>query len=387
MGECNDRRPLVAWLIFVYDTTAEKPYPLKRKWYRFDYDKASDDETAAVLGLVSHDRLDPSCDDTALESDQATERLCLSGGEVFPSPEIIHYRHLFVPVEEAELNSHIPGADGFLTVMLRPDSYFEDENEKPISFMEVHDREARREGTKETFAIVPDHPETILRFGPAQPIRPDLWSQRDADLLAQFFDTYNDLISSKWLHSRCEVVSSGTGVHAALLPLHEDCMSVILPFRQLYSSGENDNLFNRCCGIHNRHCPPDGAHLRWIQHYKCAFNAYLDRESGPTLVNTKISVRRYLDAFAYGARIVHATSKTNEPQSDLKALLSANASEMVALGYHFALGQLLGYVSHAVPIIRQNVHHWTADLGWPKPTRPVAWELFKYTGGAGPGAA
>ena len=377
MKEVSDkRRPVIAWLILVYDGTAGERFPLKRKWYRFNYEKATDEEAFAVLRLLKWDERDERRQGPELKLGQARVTVSLSVGEPFTRRQILRYRHLFEPVAEENVASKEEALRGFVNVTLPPDDYFEDENEQAISMVEMRDREARRVGGEHAFAIVAGHPESVLRLGPTAPVLKELWSAKDADLLAQFFSTYWFLIRSRWFVTRCEVSPSRGGTGTAVLPVTEDCMSIILPFRQIYSSDGMDDLFNRSCGIHNRHCPKETPHHSWVEHYKKAFNSYLNRTATPLMVKASISTRRYLDAFAYGAGIVHATSKTDEPRADLEALLGNNQKELVVLGYHSILHFLLGYVSQAVPIIQQNAHHWTHGLGWAGSARLAAQDLF-----------
>ena len=97
-------------------------------------------------------------------------------------------------------------------------------------------------------------------------------------------------------------------------------MAVILPFRQLYSKDSADDLFNRCCKIHARHCCPHHAANEWVETYRRAFNAFLDSEESFPVIKTGLPARRYLDAFAYGANLVHATSRKDDPGADLQRL-------------------------------------------------------------------
>jgi len=368
--DTDQARPSIVWLALVYDRTAQERFPLKRRWLRFNYDRATEEEAAQVLRLVCEREQRLEAPPPDLEPGQASVTVELSGGGSFTSPEILRYRHLFdtVPNEES-LCAEAEGAPRIHMVGLAPESYFEDENERSISLTQIFDCEAQKKGERTSVAVVLGQPESILRLGPAKPIRCELWTHDDADLLGRFLATHDYLARSRWIGSRCTVSPSTAGVRKAILPLPEDCMSVILPFRQLYSSGTADDLFNRCCAIHNRHCPKEGPWLWWVGEYKSRFNALLNQVPHIPFVKTSLSSRRYLDTFAYGAGIVHASSKSSIPATDLQELLGANARELVVMGYNFILRTLLGHVSMAACVIRQNVHHWTEDLGWQTPTR------------------
>jgi hypothetical protein len=367
-------RPVISWLILVYDRTAEERFPFKRKWYRFNYDRASDDEIADVLQLVGN-RKEDSLPPMTHEIGETRVSFSIGGAESTDS-RILQYRRLFEFVPEKELSSNIGSPSAFPSVTLPADSYFEDENEKPITLVQVSDEEARRENGEGAFAVVMDHPESVMRCGPATPIRSELWNRGSASLIAQLIEVHDHLRRSRWLMSRCSVTPLSKSEYHAVLPVHEDCMAVILPFRQIYSSDGMDNLFNRCCKLHAQHCPPEHAYSGWVTHYKDAFNKFLNREVEFPLQNTGMPAWRYLDAFAYGARLIHATSRKTDPEKDLNSLLGSHPKPMVVMGYHYILRQLLGYVSLALPVLRQNVSHWISECGWAGDVMPGGRELF-----------
>jgi len=370
MSQIGNDKPLIAWLILVYDRTAEERFPFKRKWYRFDYTRATQEEVRDVLHICGQK------DDTGLPPEQDMKlgdtRVSFQlGGSSGTSTRILQYRHLFEYVpDESRVFSEEEASTSFLSVTLPPDSYFEDENENPITLTQIFDEEARRSGGNDAFAIVMDQPESILRCGPVQPIRPELWRKVSADLMGQLFDVCRQLFHSRWLKSECVVSPDAKGSLQAVLPIREDCMAVILPFRQLYSKGGSDDLFNRCCKIHARHCPASHPMHCWVEEYKKQFNAFLKAPVGFPLNGCTLAARRYLDAFSYGAKVVHVTSRTNTPAEDWDYLLRSFPKEMVIMGYHYILRTLLHSVSMATPVLWQNVGHWINECGWTGTVRP-----------------
>jgi len=370
----NCDKPVVSWLILVYDRTAKERFPLNRKWYRINYERATEAEAQEVLRLVGHGRKDDFLDPPGKVGE--TRVSFEVGGSSGTSREILRYRNLFdfVPDEKA-LAADTEEACEFLMVNLIQE-YFEDENEKPITQIQMHDEEAQRNGGPSAISVVLNHPESVLRCGPAEPIRPELWSQADAELIAQLMDVFAQLAESRWLQSRCIVGRAAKDNYKVILPISEDCMAVILPFRQLYSKDPADDLFNRCCKIHNRHCTETHPTHWWVDKYKVRFNTFLDKPVNFPLFQTTLPARRYLDAFAYGAKVVHATSRKSNPATDLSSLLASHPKEMVVMGYHYTLHILLGYVSMAMPVLRQNVMHWVNDLHWAGPQSPKARDLF-----------
>lgn len=371
-SDCD--KPVVSWLILVYDRTAKERFPFKRKWYRFNYDRATEAEAQEVLRLAGHEWSDDFPDPPGKIGEG---RLSVElGGSSGMSREILQYRHLFdlVP-DEKTFAAEAEKAVGFLMVNLIQD-YFEDENGKPITKVQVFDEESQREHGPGTISVLLDHPESVLRCGPAEPIRPELWSQSDAELIAQLMTVFAQLARSRWFRSRCVVGSVAKGKYKAILPISEDCMAVILPFRQLYSKDPADDLFNRCCKVHSRHCPQNHPTYSWVDNYRARFNAFLDKPVHFPLHQSTMPARCYLDAFAYGAKVVHATSKKSDPAVDLRALLASHAKEMVVMGYHYTMHIILNYVSMAMPVLRQNVMYWVSDLHWVGPQSPKAQDLF-----------
>lgn len=371
-----DSHPFIDWLILVYDRTAAERFPFKRRWYYFNYDRATDAETREVLRLCDHKPPTDVVSKKKLAVGETRVSFQLGGGSV-TSKEILHYRHLFdyVP-DERELPALARQASGMLPVMLAPNTYFEDENEHPISLMEIFDEEAKREHGPEGFAILHDHPDSILRCGPAEPVRAELWSHVDAGLIAQLFQVYAQLVRSRWLRGPCKVTAIDKNTYKADLPVGEDCRAVILPFRQLYSKDSADDLFNRCCKLHSRHCPQEHPTFGWVNSYKTSFNKFLDCPASFPLNDINLSAKRYLDAFAYGSGSIHASNKNNEHVADLRSLLTDHPKEMVVMGYHYILRTLLGHVSMAISVLRQNIVHWIRDLGWEGCATPLADELF-----------
>ncbi len=356
---------MITWLILAYDRTAEERFPFKRKWYRFNPDRATPEQVETVLRLVGHrerreiDHRPP----LAVGETRVTWSL---GGNPCTHRAILDYRHLFdfVPDGDDGGFGDMEGRTALLSVALPANAYFEDETEQPISLMEIFDEEAKRNGDDDSRAILLDHPESILRFDPSPPVRADLWTAKDAGLVMQLKTVQGQLMRSRWLRSKCVVSPVEPGQYEAVLPLQDDCMAVILPFRQLYSKDASDDLFNRVCNLHNRHCLKSHATRWWVAHYQKQFNSFLERPQSFPPGQTTLIARRYLDAFAYGARLVHATSRTADPAADLERLLKERSRELVVMGYHYILRQLLGYVSQALVVILHNVDHWIGKHDW-----------------------
>ncbi len=71
------QRPLIAWLIPVYDRNAEERFPFKRKWYRFNYELATVEEIVDVLTMCGHKQEDllPDASPLGLEETRVSFQL------------------------------------------------------------------------------------------------------------------------------------------------------------------------------------------------------------------------------------------------------------------------------------------------------------------------
>ena len=357
----NDK-PHISWLILVYDRTAEERFPFKRKWYIFSYKRASEEEIKQVISLCCKENdFPPPIKSPKIGDVQETFSVGVNHNT---NPGILKYRHLF---------DFIPNEDGyfkdkqfhrFCSVTLPPKSYFEDENEKPISLLQIFDEESQRMYGKNSLAIVKDMPESVIRFNSVIPVQKELWKNSDADIFAHFFKQFSFIRKSRWITSPCQISPISKDKCYARLPIQEDCMSVILPFRQMYSNNKKDNLFNKVCNLYKRHCPKEHPTYNWVKDYQRDFNNILNSLPDFPIQNCGINNRRYLNAFAYGANVVHVESNENEPIQDLEYLLKNFQREMIIMQYHVILRSLFSSMSMVVDVFRKNVGYWINNLGW-----------------------
>ena len=357
-------KPHISWLIEVYDRTAEERFPFKRKWYLFSYERASEEEIKQVISLCCKESdFPPPMKSPKIGDVQITYSV---GANNTTSRRILNYRHLFDFISDYEVRNYRKDEQiqRDCSVSLPLDTYYEDENEKPISLLQIFDEEMQRRNGGHGLAIVDGMPESVLRFKPAIPIRKELWKESDADMFALFFRQFSFIRKSRWINSPCQVSPISKGICQARLPIQEDCMAVILPFRQMYSNDRKDNLFNKVCNVYKRHCPEGHPTYNWVSDYQKDFNNMLDGSVNFPIQNCQINNRRYLNAFAYGAKVVHVESKEKEPVRDFKYLLENFQQEMVIMQYHVILRNLMSTMSMVVSVLQKNVGHWINDLGW-----------------------
>jgi hypothetical protein len=373
-------KPHISWLILVYDRTAEERFPFKRKWYTFSYERASEEEIEQVINLCCQKKESDFPPPTKSPKIGDTQISFFVGVNNYTNHRILNYRNLFDFVPDYENNNchkakpiHIP-----FFVNLPHDSYYEDENEKPISLLQVFDEEMRKSG-RHGLAIVKDIPESVLRFDPANPIRKKFWKTTDADAFALFFRQFKFIRNSRWINSPCQISPVSKDICHARLPIQEDCMAVILPFRQMYSNNDRDNLFNKVCNIHKRHCPNEHPTYFWVNDYQKDFNNTLNSHPNFPIQNCKINCQRYLNAFAYGAKVVHVKNNEEEPVHDLKYLLDNFQQEMVIMQYHVILRNLMRTMSMVVDVLKKNVGHWINNLRWSSGVDKLSGsEIFNY---------
>lgn len=359
----NDK-PHISWLILVYDRTAEERFPFKRKWYIFSYKRASEEEIKQVISLCCKENdFPPPMKSPKIGDVQISYSV---GVNNTTSRRILNYRHLFDFISDYEnRNSHEDEQiQRYCSVNLPLDTYYEDENEKPISLLQIFDEEMQRRNGGHGLAIVKDMPESVLRFSPAIPVRKELWKESDADIFALFFRQFSFIRKSRWINSPCQISPISKDICHARLPIQEDCMAVILPFRQMYSNDNKDNLFNKSCNLYKRHCPKGYPTYDWINDYQKDFNNTLNGTTNFPIRNCGINNRRYLNAFAYGAKVIHVKSNEIEPVDDFKYLLARFRQEMIIMQYHVILHDLLRTMYMVVDVLQKNVGHWINNLGW-----------------------
>lgn len=364
----------ISWLISVYDRTAEEFF--KQKRYIFSYERASEEEIKEVMRLCcKKSDFPPKMTSPKIGDAQVSYSI---GSNDYTDPEIIKYRHLFDFVDNSKKASCCNKPfSSFHTVNLKPDSYYEDENGKPISYIQMMDEELRRKNGGTGIAIIKGHPESILRLEPVQPLRKELWNKADADVFALFFKQLNFILQSRWINSPCQISPISKDKCYTRLPLEEDCMAVMLPFRQIYSKNPSDDLFNKVCKIFKRHCPKKHITYIWIEDYHEEFNAILEGNAYFPMQNCNINVRRFLNAFAYGAKVVHVKSKEKEPAQDLNYLLNEFQREKIIMQYHVILRNLMGTILMVHELLRKNIKYWISNLGWEDTSGgPIGSDIF-----------
>lgn len=366
----------ISWLILIYDRTAKERFPLKRKWYVFSYERASEEEIEQVIKLCcKKSEFPPPIKSPRIGDVQVSYSV---GSNNYTDHKILSYRHLFDYVSGYEGGDHKDQLfSSYRSVNLTPETYYEDENEKSISFLQIADEESHRINGENGFAIVKDIPESIFRLEPIMPIREDLWKKTDADIFALFFKQLNFIHNSRWINSPCQVSPISKEKCHARLPLQEDCMAVMLSFRQMYSNNDSDNLFNKICTIYKRHCPKEHPTYHWVEDYQKDFNTILEGYTNFPIQDCRINVRRYLNAFAYGARVVHVRSKKEESALDLEYLLNKFRREEVIMQYHVILHNLMSKMLMVRDVLRKNVGHWISNIGWEGPSgKPIGSGIF-----------
>ena len=340
--------------------------------YVFSYERASDEEIEQVEKLCCTDSDFPPKISLKNGDVQTTYSV---GATHCTDRKILNYRHLFDYIPDYKGGGHKEELyTSICSVNLANNSYFEDENEVPISFLQISDEEAQRRGGGQCVAVVKDIPQSILRFEPAKPIRKELWGKPKADIFALFFRQFSFIWKSRWINSPCQISTVTTEEYIARLPLEEDCMSIIVPFRQIYS--ETDNLYNNACNIFKCHCPKEHPSYDWVVGYQKEFNHSLEGNTFFSILDCGINVRRYLNAFAYGASLVHVNGK-EKYKEDFDYLREKYQHEMIVMEYHSILHGLMSKMSMINDVMRKNVEYWINDLGWEKPSeKPLGSGIF-----------
>jgi hypothetical protein len=206
-----------------------------------------------------------------------------------------------------------------------------------------------------------------LQLGPAKPKALDKWTVETANTIAHFFQVVDHIRTSSWMRSPLSMtLVGGEGVVSAAFPLPESAFGVLVLFRQLCSFDSKDNLFNRATGAYLRHVDHPGK-TWWVKSERTTFNTVLQRKPPVPFTDLTCSVKDVMDAFLYGARLMHSRPRDASTTQRLRDILSKTPREHLVMAYHSGMKFLLTHALTVYPVIKQDFLHWTAEVGLAKP--------------------
>ena len=123
--------------------------------------------------------------------------------------------------------------------------YFEDDEGQPLDEIGL-----AQIMTGQEHPILAGHVGSVLRLGPTELQRQELWGVDSANAIAHFFQLVEVIGSGEWLKSELEISTGGRsgpgGINSFKCPDLGQMYSILLPIRQLYAS---DDAFNHACNI------------------------------------------------------------------------------------------------------------------------------------------
>ena len=127
-----------------------------------------------------------------------------------------------------------------------------------------------------------------------------------------------------------------------------------------------------------KHKAPAGVLLRLPRSLHLKLKAQAYEEGVPMAQHILRCLAEASKAVEMGHQIgvIHVSSKTDTSEVDLEKLLKDRPIQLVVLGFHYILRELMRYVSMVAPVIHQDVSHWVCDLGWKDHLGPSARDLF-----------
>ena len=173
-------KPLVLWKISCFDKRSPNPLPLDGKSYALDWSLVSPDEEREILSILNGQERDT---ERAHPADMNEVIVTVTHGFVQRDRRMLEYRRCF---KECDVSKFAPfSADDLWRqplyfVPFDPD-YTEDETGAPITQLEMF----RHLSGHDDFVLMGDV-ESVLRFGPTEPINVEAWKSESADTISQF---------------------------------------------------------------------------------------------------------------------------------------------------------------------------------------------------------
>ncbi len=348
---------VVYWPISCFDRRKENPLPVHTRFFVLDESRATDQEKQRILELVRSDNVNGS----QMPTEVGKGVLTISHAAHGTGREILRYRHLFRECEEGlerimKEAQKSPGLLSLKCVSLMGE-YFEDENGNEIAKTEMYDYMAGAP------VIVHGEPDSVIRFGPSRPKEREAWTIDTANTIAHFLQVTDHIQASRWFRSPLSITSAGAGqIIDSAFPSAESALGVLVLFRQLYSSNPEDDLFNRACGYYVRHVGNRGK-AEFVKAEKKSFNSLLRKSPPLSEKDVGCSTKDLLEAFLYGACIMHSRSRDKTNTKRLNSMLQKCPPQRLVMAFHSGMKYLLNHVLTVYPLVKQDFVHWVYQVG------------------------
>jgi hypothetical protein len=350
---------IIDWAVSCFDKRRKNPLPVYTRFYVLDESRATDEDKQAILALIHQNDIPTPAPPPGLGNTVYT----FSQGRTGCDRRVLKYRSLFRECTMDELQSMLDrakarGGPVRLESVGLMGEYFEDENGKEITDIEMMDYVAGGGPV-----IIMGNPKSVTRLGPSGMRAQDKWSIETANTMAHFFQVVDHVATSEWYRSPVSVsYDQSERVLSSVFPTVESALGMLLLFRQLYSSDNKDDLFNRACGTYLRHVDHPGKEA-WVRAEKKSFNLQLSGPPSLPNMGVNCTTRQLVDMFLYGAGLIHARGKDQTDQSRMKLTLRTCRREKLVMVFHWSLRSLFASALTVYPVLKQDFVHWMKDRG------------------------
>lgn len=356
----ENKKPIITWLILVYDGNAEKRFPFKRQWHYFDYARATQEQIDAVIAICKpKSHINPANVSPRIGDINYTFSTGISTGT---NPAILQYRNLFTYIAEDQLGSLYENEAWTAQYNVSLNNYFEDENGQKITSVQYMNREAERiHGPGAMFSLV-GNLESVLQFGNPSINNSEQWTQEDSDQIAHMIQTSNQIIGSKWFQTPVRITLQKNSLLDHDWPNLEDFIFASVYFRQLLKNG--DGLVGKSVRTYSKFSASDIS-VNWIHNENKTLNRICSRED-PMLPGYKIE--DIFNAYLYGAGLMHSVSPKNKIQRDLfSELLKRYPKHTILFTLNSSLKLMMNHIQNISQLIHRHYADWLHRYNLPRP--------------------
>lgn len=215
---------------------------------------------------------------------------------------------------------------------------------------------------------------SVLERGPAPMQRVGDWQQRDSDQFAHFVQVNKQISESRWSSSEVSFSKSGDTFTGGTFPDIESFVYVAVYFRQLFGRPRSDRLFNKVCDRYV-HFVGNPGKCAWLAEERRRFN---DKLNQPFFMLQGYSVEQLIEAFLYGASILHGIPHDQcENKKHFHEIISNHDRERVLFSLHGSLKMLQNHVSRVAAVIYQDFSNWINSHNLPLPDVIWHFSLFQ----------
>jgi len=219
-------------------------------------------------------------------------------------------------------------------------------------------------------AIVKGDLGTVLRLPPSAFIKRQDWTQKKSDIVAHFIQVSGQISRSTWAKSPCTFTVQGGKVLKSEFASTEAFVYAAVYFRQLYAE---DKLMSQACDIYANHAG-DTQKVVWIRNELTTFNSTL---AGGCIFYRDLPLRDLMDAFLYGALIMHGPNKASRKHRQrFQSIITNSPREEVLFELYNGLKSLSACASKVASVLYRDIAHWQQNEWIPAPEVWWHYELF-----------